>query len=122
MNYRIVCQFLPDVAVFGGRPGHPRKGAWRVLSCADQTGWHPLRPIHVIDTGTEGKLLLIHSHRPRQPNTWVNPYKVVREWLTLGLGQYYQRQREGFGLSAVGAPEDYVPIWRPEPLVLGRGG
>ena len=106
MTYRVICQYLPDAAVHAvGRPG---RGAWRVVACAQATPASAalMRPVLVLQpcAGFPQRLLVVTSHRHRQPNSWCSPRKIINEWLVA-----QQEIRHEIALHAAGeqAYEDY---------------
>lgn len=80
MTYRVICKFLPDAHVHAvGRPG---RGAWRVVACVEATPISAavLRPVLCISNPST-QLLVLASHKHRQPNSWCNPRKILAQWL-----------------------------------------
>ena len=89
MTYRVICQYLPDAAVYAvGRPG---RGAWRIVACFRPRSApyrdHP--PVQIFDAGRDGRLLVVNSHRHRQPNSWCSPRKIVAQWQAEQRGAGY---------------------------------
>jgi hypothetical protein len=77
VTYRVLCQYLPDAAVYAvGRPG---RGTWRVIACTPLRMLEQYRPVQAL-THLKPPLLVVTSHRQRQPNSWCNPRKILAEW------------------------------------------
>jgi hypothetical protein len=75
MTYRVICQYLPDAAVHAvGRPG---RGAWRVVACMRAKSVS-LAVSHPVSLSLP--ILVMTSHRYRQPNSWCSPRKILAEW------------------------------------------
>ena len=98
MTYRAICQYLPDAAVHAvGRPG---RGAWRVVACVRATtpSVAVSRPVLAL-TNLKPQLLVVTSHRHRQPNSWCSPRKIVAQWqaerqterVEAGWDEFYRR-------------------------------
>jgi len=94
MTYRVICQYLPDAAVYAvGRPG---RGAWRVVACMRATPASAAmsRPILAL-TNLKPQLLVVTSHRQRQPNSWCSPRKIVAQWQAEQRGAGYHAYNPG---------------------------
>ena len=117
MNFRLVCQYLPDAQVCAVAR---KPGAWRLLSCSNHNGVFQREAVKVITAYGGQKFLLLYSHRKRQANTWVNPRTVLREW----LAQREPNAETGhnYTLADYSRCEPLGDVLDREPLVLGRGG
>lgn len=100
MIYRVVCTYHPEVGTFRGR-----RGAWRVVVCepASRPAWVVLKPVACL-LNLSPKLLIINSTKPRQPNSWCNPRKILAEWLTARQELRHKRALRAAGEAAY---EDY---------------
>ena len=98
MTYRVICQYLPDAAVHAvGRPG---RGAWRVVACvtATNSSMAVSRPVLYI-SNLSTKLLVVTSHRHRQPNSWCSPRKIVAQWQAEQRGAGYHAYNPGLWME-----------------------